>query len=100
MGELYAEGYGGKVALALERDGITWATFGPLYMDDYVYAYATGISGANASSRGILSGKPGAAARDVDFVKACSSEYPVDMLKRAGVDLTMTQAIQVLVQMG
>jgi oligoendopeptidase F len=94
MGELYAEGYGGEVALDPQRDGITWATFSHLYMDYYVYAYATGISGANALSRGILSGKPGAAARYVDFLKSGSSVYPVDVLKRAGVDLTQPQAVE------
>src|SRR5450759_1526253 len=94
MGELYAEGYGGEVALDPERDGITWATFGHLYQDYYVYAYATGISGANVLSRGILSGKPGAAARYVDFLKSGSSVYPVDVLKGAGVDLTMPQAVE------
>ena len=47
MAELYAEGYGSAMELDCERDGITWATFGHLYMNYYVYAYATGISGAN-----------------------------------------------------
>ena len=94
MGELYAEGYGGEVALDPLRDGITWATFGHLYMNYYVYVYATGISGANALSRGILSGKPGAAGRYIDFLKSGSSAYPVDVLKRAGVNLTAPQAVE------
>jgi oligoendopeptidase F len=50
MADLYAEGYGDDVALDQERDGITWATFNHLYNDYYVYAYATGISGAHALS--------------------------------------------------
>ena len=94
MGELYAEGYGGEVEVDLQRDGITWATFGHLYQNYYVYAYATGISGANALSRGILSGKAGAAERYINFLKSGSSVYPVDVLKGAGVDLTQPQAVE------
>jgi oligoendopeptidase F len=46
-----------------ERVGITWATFGHLYADYYVYQYATGISGANAFSRRILSAHLGRGTR-------------------------------------
>jgi len=94
MAELYAEGYGSEVELDCERDGITWATFGHLYMDYYVYAYATGISGANTLSRSILSGKAGAAERYIDFLKAGRSAYPVEVLKAAGVDLTTPQPVE------
>ena len=61
MADLFAEGYGGDMEVDRERTGITWATFGHLYVDYYVYQYATGISGANALARRILSGTPGAA---------------------------------------
>jgi oligoendopeptidase F len=94
MAELYAEGYGGEVALDHERDGITWATFGHLYADYYVYQYATGISGANALSRRILSGEAGAAERYLGFLKAGNSRYPLDVLKSAGVDLTTPQPVE------
>jgi oligoendopeptidase F len=94
MGELYAEGYGEEVELDPERDGMTWATFGHLYQDYYVYNYATGISGANALSRGILTGKAGAAERYINLLKSGSSAYPVEVLKGAGVDLTQPQAVE------
>ena len=95
MAELYAEGYGDAVELDPARDGITWATFGHLYADYYVYQYATGISGANALSRRILSGEPGAAERYINaFLKAGSSDYPLQVLQAAGVDLTTPAPVE------
>jgi oligoendopeptidase F len=94
MAELYSEGYGSEVALDTERDGITWATFGHLYSDYYVYQYATGISGANSLSRRILAGEPGAVDRYLGFLKAGSSRYPLDVLKSAGVDLTTPAPVE------
>jgi oligoendopeptidase F len=94
MAELYAEGYGGEVELDPQRDGITWATFGHLYLDYYVYQYATGISGAHALSRRILNGEAGAAERYLGFLKSGSSNYPLDVLKAAGVDLTAQTPIE------
>ena len=50
--------------------------------------------GANALSRGILSGKPGAVDRYINFLKSGSSVYPVDALKAAGVDLSTPQPVE------
>ncbi|RIK16653.1 MAG: oligoendopeptidase F, partial [Chloroflexi bacterium] len=58
--DLFAEGYGGDLQIDRARDGITWATFGHLYVDFYVFQYATGISAANALSQRILNGAPNA----------------------------------------
>ena len=88
MADLFAEGYGDGVHVDRERTGITWATFGHLYVDYYVFQYATGISGANALARRILAGTPGAVEDYLSFLKAGDSLYPVDALKLAGVDLT------------
>ncbi len=94
MADLYAEGYGDAVELDHDRDGITWATFGHLYADYYVYQYATGISGAHALSRRILAGEAGAAERYIGFLKSGSSGYPLDVLKAAGVDLTTPAPVE------
>jgi oligoendopeptidase F len=48
MADLFAEGYGGEMHIDRQRTGITWATFGHLYYDYYVFQYATGISAAHA----------------------------------------------------
>jgi oligoendopeptidase F len=93
MADLFSEGYGNEVHLDREREGITWATFSHLYADYYVYQYATGISAANALSRPILAGQPGAAASYLNFLKAGASVYPLDALKLAGIDLTTPEPV-------
>ena len=60
MADLFAEGYGGEMEVNQERVGITWAQFGHLFVDYYVFQYATGISGAHAIAQRILNGEPGA----------------------------------------
>lgn len=94
MADLFSEGYGDEMHLDRQRDGITWATFSHLYMDYYVYQYATGISGAHALANRILSGEEGAAHKYLNFLKAGSSNYPLNLLELAGVELTTPQAVE------
>ncbi|MDZ7843276.1 MAG: oligoendopeptidase F [Anaerolineales bacterium] len=92
--ELFQEGYGGEVAFDRDRIGITWAQFGHLYANFYVYQYATGISGAQALVDRVLKNGAPAAEQYLDFLKAGSSVYPLDALKTAGVDLTHPEPIE------
>ena len=88
MADLFTEGYGGKVNVNREHVGMTWSRFGHLFSDYYVYAYATGIAGAHALAKRVLNGEPNAVEDYLGFLKAGCSDYPLDVLKRAGVDLT------------
>jgi oligoendopeptidase F len=92
--DLFKEGYGDEVDFDRDRIGITWAQFGHMYMNFYVYQYATGISGAHALVDGILSGKPGAAQKYLDFLKLGGSKYPLEALQMAGVDLTSPEPVE------
>lgn len=92
--DLFKEGYGDEVVFQRERIGSTWAQFLHMYMNYYVYQYATGISGAHALSHGILDGKPGARDAYLDFLKCGNSRYPLDALKLAGVDLTSPEPVE------
>ena len=94
MADLYAEGYGTEMQFDRERTGITWATFSHLYQDYYVYQYATGISGAHALSRRILSGTPNAAEDYLRALSMGSSMYPLDTLKLAGVDMSSPEPVE------
>jgi len=94
LADLFKEGYGDEVEFDRDRIGITWAQFGHMYMNFYVYQYATGISGAHALSRAVTSGDPGAAGRYLDFLKSGGSRYPLDALKLAGVDLTTPEPVE------
>jgi oligoendopeptidase F len=92
--DLFKEGYGDEVEFDRDRIGITWAQFGHMYMNFYVYQYATGIAGAHALVDGILSGKPEAAQKYLDFLNLGGSMYPLDALQMAGVDLTTTKPVE------
>lgn len=92
--EAYGPAVDMRVSAIRQRYGITWATFSHLYSDYYVYQYATGISGANALARRILSKAPNAVEDYLKFLKSGSSMYPLDALKMAGVDLTTPQPVE------
>ena len=94
MADLFAEGYGSEMGFDRSQVGITWATFGHLYANYYVFQYTTGISAANALSRRILSGQPNTVEHYLNFLKAGGSVYPLDALKMAGVDMTTPQPIE------
>jgi oligoendopeptidase F len=90
----FAEGYGQELDFDPQRTGVTWATFPHLFEGYYVFQYATGISGAHALSNRILGGQPGAVEDYLGFLKAGASLYPLEALKRAGVDLTTPAPVQ------
>jgi len=94
MADLFAEGYGGELEVDRHREGSTWAQFGHLYMNYYVFQYATGISAAHALAGPILAGEAGAAGRYREFLSAGSSVYPVEALRRAGVDMRGPEAVE------
>ncbi|HSM25659.1 MAG TPA: oligoendopeptidase F [Anaerolineaceae bacterium] len=92
--ELFLEGYGDKVVFDHDRIGITWSQFSHMYMNYYVYQYATGISGAHALVENILVGQPGAVDRYLTFLSAGNSVYPLEALHTAGVDLTSSEPVE------
>ena len=94
MADLFSEAFGPKVKIDRPRVGMVWSTFSHLFADYYVYQYATGISGAHALSARILRGEPNAAEDYLGFLKSGSSVYPLDVLKKAGVDLTTPNAVE------
>ena len=79
--------YGAEVDVDPEID-IEWARVPHFYSAFYVYKYATGFSAANALADGILAGKPQAVDRYLEFLSAGSSDYPLNVLAKAGVDMS------------
>lgn len=82
---------------AVEKDDVIryeWARIPHFYNAFYVYKYATGYSAATAISEKILSeGKP--AAEDyIRFLKTGESDYPIELLKIAGVDMSSPEPVE------
>lgn len=71
-----------------------WARIPHFYNSFYVYQYATGFSAANAISNKIL--QEGDEMRDnyIKFLSSGSSDFPVEVLKYAGVDMNKPDAIK------
>ena len=90
----FEEAYGPEMHIDPERVGVMWATFGHLYVDYYVYQYATGIAGAYALAQRILSEESGAVESYLKFLKLGGSCYPLEALEIAGVDLTSPLVVQ------
>lgn len=67
---------------------IEWARISHFYWDFYVYKYVTGYAAAMSLSAGILEQGRAAVERYIDFLKSGDSDYSIDLLKRAGVDMT------------
>ena len=69
-----------------------WAYIPHFYRNFYVYQYATGFSSAVAIADSILTG--GNADNYLKFLSTGGSDYPLEELKIAGVDLTKPQAVE------
>lgn len=86
--------YFGEGIVVDEEINIEWARIPHFYSSFYVYKYATGFSAAVSLSRQILSeGKP-AVDRYKNFLRSGSSDYPIELLKKAGVDLATPKPVE------
>lgn len=91
---LFKEGYGDEVVFDEERIGITRAQFQHMYMNFYVFQYATGISAAHALANRVLQGVENAVPDYLAFLGSGGSDYPIPLLKRAGVDMTQPEPVE------
>lgn len=67
-----------------------WSRIPHFYMNYYVYQYATGFAAAIDLSDGICTNDQDKIDKYLNYLKAGSSEYPLDVMKKAGVDMTST----------
>jgi len=90
--EMYLElnkKYFGPDVVINEEIGLEWSRIPHFYYNYYVYQYATGYAAAQALSKQILEEGTPAAERYIEsFLKAGSSDDPIEVLKKAGVDMS------------
>lgn len=85
--------YYGKDMVVDDEISMEWARIPHFYTSFYVYKYSTGFCAAAALASQILAeGKP-AVDRYVGFLSSGGSDYPINLLKKAGVDMTKTDPI-------
>nr|MBN2277334.1 oligoendopeptidase F [candidate division Zixibacteria bacterium] len=91
--EIYQKYYGSDYFIPEGRD-LGCLRIGHFYRMYYVYQYATSYAASQMLSRMIMEGKPGAQQAYLDFVKTGTSAYPIDILKRAGIDMTTSTPVE------
>ncbi len=87
------EKYFGPEMVVDEEIAMEWARIPHFYTPFYVYQYATGFAAAVAISEKILSEGDSAVAGYLEFLKSGSSDYPIEVLKKAGVDMAKPEVV-------
>lgn len=85
--------YYGEEIVIDEEIAMEWARIPHFYYNFYVYQYATGFSAAVYLSQKILNNEEGAVEKYLEFLKSGSSDYPIEVLKKAGVDMTTKKPV-------
>lgn len=83
--------YHGKSLTHAEEIEYEWMRIPHFFRSFYTYQYSTGIVASINLISNILDEKEGAVEKYINFLKAGGSDYPVNILKSAGVDLTTDQ---------
>ncbi len=91
--ELNVKYYGPEMVVDSQID-LEWARIPHFYMNFYVYKYATGFSAAISLAKQILTEGEPAVKRYLRFLKSGGSDYPIELLKAAGVDMNSSQPIE------
>lgn len=92
--ELNVKYYGPDIVVDKDID-IEWARIPHFYSSFYVYQYVTGYSAATTIAEGILANKPSAQENYLAFLKSGGSDYSIELLKKAGVDMSSPQPIEI-----
>ncbi len=93
-GELNKKYFGDAVSYD-DNIASEWARIPHFYMNYYVYQYSTGYAAAQTLADQVLKGGSEVAERYMnEFLKKGSSDYPINVLKNAGVDMTTTEPIE------
>ncbi|NLC03107.1 MAG: oligoendopeptidase F [Tissierellia bacterium] len=85
--------YYGPNVIVDEDIEMEWARIPHFYYNYYVFQYATGFSAAVALSEKILKEGDNATEKYLEFLKSGESDYPINVLKKAGVDMTTKEPV-------
>lgn len=88
------EAYFGPEMCVDEQIDYEWARIPHFYTPFYVYQYATGLSAAIAISNQILAGNEEVKKGYLSFLQGGCSDSPIELLKRAKVDMNEPEPIE------
>jgi len=85
--------YWGSAMNVDEEENYTWARIPHFYYNFYVYQYATGFAASEVLANKIKTEGEPAVKKYLNFLKAGSSDYPINILKQAGVDMNSVEPV-------
>ena len=91
-GELHLQFWGEAMTLNKE-EALTWARVPHFYYNFYVYQYATSFAASEAISHKIKIEGKNAVDKYLSFLHSGSSDYPINVLMNAGIDMTKSEPI-------
>lgn len=91
--ELNKKYYGSSVNSDSEI-ALEWSRIPHFYYNYYVFQYSTGFAAATYFSDKIINGDKDALEKYLGFLKSGSSQYPIDTMKTAGLDMTKSDYIR------
>ena len=88
------EKYWGPEMFVPEQEQYTWARIPHFYYNFYVYQYATGFAASEVLAKKVKTEGNSAVNKYLNFLKSGSSDYPINILKSAGVDMNSPEPVQ------
>ncbi|MGI6325292.1 MAG: oligoendopeptidase F [Bacilli bacterium] len=86
--------YYGKDIIHDKEIALEWIRIPHFYRPFYVYQYATGIAAAFSIAIDIIDDKKDSVKNYIKFLKSGDSNYPIELLKIVGVDMTNKEPIE------
>lgn len=86
--------YFGPEMVVDEGIDMEWSRIPHFYRDFYVYQYTTGFAAANSFSKMIAYEGESAVEKYKEFLKSGGSDYPLNILKKAGVDMSTPKPLE------
>jgi oligoendopeptidase F len=84
-------GHDKKVCIVDDEIQAEWMFIPHFYLNFYVFQYATAYTASAALSERTLAGDKTATKKYIEFLSSGGSDYPIDLLKKAGVDMTTSE---------
>lgn len=94
LSEMYANilkkyyGHNQQICLIDDNVKIEWANIPHFYMNFYVFQYSTSFTASISLAEKVMNKEPGALEKYLRFLSSGGSDYPINQLKDAGVDMT------------
>jgi oligoendopeptidase F len=90
--DIYQKYWGPAIVIDKEEE-FTWARVPHFYYNFYVYQYATGFAASEVLANKVKNEKKPAVDKYLHFLKSGSSDYSINILKNAGVDMNSSEPV-------